>query len=98
MTVMRFGTKSTFLQVVTPDDRCSAEAIMKQRRQSQLATAVRKAMLLSVTGFAGLSVLTSSVTAQDIAPGFTPGSTANQPFALLVCLLGSQPTKGFNDD
>ena len=56
---------------------------MKQRRQSQFATAVRKAMLLSVTGFAGLSVLTSSVTAQDIAPGFTPGSTANQPFALL---------------
>ena len=56
---------------------------MKQNIQSQLAIIARRAMQLSITGVAGLSLLTASVVAQEVAPGFTPGSTANQPFELL---------------
>lgn len=57
---------------------------MKQNIPSQLATITRRVVMqLSITGVTGLSLLTASVVAQEVAPGFTPGSTANQPFELL---------------
>lgn len=49
---------------------------MKQKTHSRFITIARNAMQISAVSFASLSLLTSSVEAQDAAPAFTPGSTS----------------------